>query len=301
MKTKIGAVDIGSNAIRFRWAESSDQNVPIVNVFKRRYPIQLGQDVFEKGIITQDKLDQLVLALEDIQHIQNIEGVDQIRFIATSAFRELKDVVKVQEYLLDKLGVSIDVISGEEEAALVVNSLRKRGYVQKNIQTCIFDIGGGSLELTVCESKKILKQESLNYGALKWRVEGFEDDESKKRKALKKINQFFSDVEPSKKIRTCLGVGGNVRRLGRVRKEFFGKRRDHVLKYKDLLVLKSLLPHMELNSFSQKMDVKIDQILLMYPAVQIIERIVDQWGSDLVWIPEMSLSLAVLDSLQDQM
>ena len=58
----IGAIDIGSNAIRMICARLTE-DYRIEELEKNRTPIRLGEDVFRIGYITEERIEQLLATI----------------------------------------------------------------------------------------------------------------------------------------------------------------------------------------------------------------------------------------------
>ena len=59
----IGAIDIGSNAIRMICARLTE-DYRIEELEKNRTPIRLGEDVFRMGYITEERIEQLLATIK---------------------------------------------------------------------------------------------------------------------------------------------------------------------------------------------------------------------------------------------
>ena len=62
----IGAIDIGSNAIRMICARLTE-DYRIEELEKNRTPIRLGEDVFRMGYITEERIEQLLATIKVYQ------------------------------------------------------------------------------------------------------------------------------------------------------------------------------------------------------------------------------------------
>jgi len=95
--TTLGAIDIGSNAIRLLVKNVEDYTTH--KEFKKvafiRVPIRLGEDVFSHGEISKEKQEDLSLALEGFSLLMKVYNVSKYRACATSAMREAKNGKKI--------------------------------------------------------------------------------------------------------------------------------------------------------------------------------------------------------------
>jgi exopolyphosphatase/guanosine-5'-triphosphate,3'-diphosphate pyrophosphatase len=158
------ACDIGSNTLRFVIAEVLDQKV--VEIIKeKRFIIRLAKNIEKERVISDEALNRLIEALKVIKKDLEKYGNITSRFVATSALREAENREEVIKAALN-LGIKIDIISPEEEAALMfkgvasaINLICQRGL--------IFDIGGGSTEYVIAKDGKIEYLKSLDLGVVK--------------------------------------------------------------------------------------------------------------------------------------
>src|SRR5512134_566670 len=96
--TRIGAIDMGSNAIRFYVVETTgDSDYRILE--NLREPIRLGGDVFLTGNIREENLRRAETAFRRFRQILKQNGVQTVRAVATSATREAGNA----DLVLDRL------------------------------------------------------------------------------------------------------------------------------------------------------------------------------------------------------
>lgn len=209
------ACDIGSNTLRFVIAEVLDQKV--VEIIKeKRFIIRLAKNIEKERVILSEALSRLIEALkiikEDLEKYGNIPS----RFVATSALREAENREEVIKAALN-LGIKIDIISPEEEAALMfkgvastINLNSKRGL--------IFDIGGGSTEYVIAKDGKIEYLKSLDLGVVKL-SDRFDFSKKVDKGELVFLAKFIESKLsqlPSTDIDTCVATAGTATTLAAI-------------------------------------------------------------------------------------
>jgi exopolyphosphatase/guanosine-5'-triphosphate,3'-diphosphate pyrophosphatase len=148
-RTMLGAIDAGSNAIRMVVAELSPTS-GLVRVEAERAPVRLGHDVFTRGDLDNDTIEQAIAAFAHFRAVFDKHGVTVYRAVATSAVRSAENRELLCHRLYHEAGIELDVIEGEEEARLVRKAVVNAFGVDA-APRCILDLGGGSLEVNLRE------------------------------------------------------------------------------------------------------------------------------------------------------
>ena len=131
--------------------------------FKRieylRFPLRLGNDVFKHQHISAESEDKLIRLLHVFKLLIELYGVDDYMICATSAFREAQNKGKVVKRIQEKLGISIDVVDGEQEGILIGKAIQ---YLLSDQKYLHVDVGGGSTEVGFyVGQEKIIKKLSI--------------------------------------------------------------------------------------------------------------------------------------------
>jgi exopolyphosphatase/guanosine-5'-triphosphate,3'-diphosphate pyrophosphatase len=141
-------MDIGTNSTRLLLADY-DGTTGQLHPLKRGLKItRIGEGMIEKNrVMSPGAMERTIAALEDFAGIIAAYPVEKIRLVATQAVREAANQAELKERIKERLGWTLEVISGAEEA-----KLSYRGAVQ-GLQTVgspfVVDIGGGSTEFLV--------------------------------------------------------------------------------------------------------------------------------------------------------
>ncbi|MFO0553962.1 MAG: Ppx/GppA phosphatase family protein [Polyangiaceae bacterium] len=178
---RLGAIDIGSNAIRLRVVDvdAPEQGPrgtrfrPFREVHAERVAVRLGHDVFTRGRIEPTMIAQACDALGVFRALLDQHKVERYRAVATSAAREAKNSDVFVERAQREAGIHIDVIEGVEEARLVQLAVRERMNLEGRTAVLV-DIGGGSTELTVLQDLSAIFTRSLPVGTVRL-IEAFLD------------------------------------------------------------------------------------------------------------------------------
>ncbi len=140
---KVASIDIGTNTILLLIGEADGRALkPLLEI---ETIVGLGQGLLRSGVLSTESMNRGYETLS--QYLERCQrmGVQQIFAVGTSALREAKNAGEFLERVRVKLGLSIEVISGEEEAQLSYLAVaRDLPDIERTI--LVVDVGGGSTE-----------------------------------------------------------------------------------------------------------------------------------------------------------
>lgn len=161
----MAAIDIGTNTILLLIAEVHQGKLK--TLLDRETIVRLGEGVQQSGTLSEGAMKRGLQALEVYLKECRKMKVEKIFAVGTSALREAKNSALFLQRVKENYGLSIDVISGEEEARLsfsaVTEDLRDR---ERPI--LVIDVGGGSTELVYGKDNAILQWISLPLGIVRF-------------------------------------------------------------------------------------------------------------------------------------
>lgn len=165
MSHTVAAVDCGTNSIRLLVLRREDDG-SIVEIDRQTRLARLGQGVDATGEFHPDALARTFAILDEYAALISAHGVATTRFVATSAARDASNRHLLHQGVEDRLGVALEVISGDEEARLSTAGVLSG--VDAPLPVLVIDIGGGSTELVVLgEGKAVQSAISLDIGAVR--------------------------------------------------------------------------------------------------------------------------------------
>jgi exopolyphosphatase/guanosine-5'-triphosphate,3'-diphosphate pyrophosphatase len=162
--TRIGVIDMGSNAIRFQIAELAGGVAAVLE--SHRLPVRLGQQVFETGQISEETIAAVVDGFRRFRASCERLQVGSVRAIATSAMRDAGNRDLLIDRLREVCGVEIEVISGTQEAYLLQLGVGTKLDLKKG-RSLLVDVGGGSVEVVVADRGEVVAADSYRLGALR--------------------------------------------------------------------------------------------------------------------------------------
>jgi exopolyphosphatase/guanosine-5'-triphosphate,3'-diphosphate pyrophosphatase len=154
--TRVAAVDIGTNSVRLLVAEIAGGGEPggAVDTLDRRMTItRLGAGVDAARALAPEAIDRTVAVLHEYRAAIDALDVTKVRATATSAARDAQNRDTFFEAATEALGVTPELLSGEEEARLsflgATAGLATTPGLDAPAPYLVVDIGGGSTELVV--------------------------------------------------------------------------------------------------------------------------------------------------------
>jgi exopolyphosphatase / guanosine-5'-triphosphate,3'-diphosphate pyrophosphatase len=161
--TNHAAIDIGTNSVHLLVAEvGQDGEFTVLTTDKET--VRLGDGPGDIRLLSEDAISRGVAALRRFAAIADSFDAT-IYAVATSAVRE-SDNGHVFVELAAQAGVTVDVISGPEEARLIHLGVLQALPVFDQ-QLLLVDIGGGSTEFLIGKSGRSLGARSLRIGHLR--------------------------------------------------------------------------------------------------------------------------------------
>ena len=161
--SRVAAIDCGTNSIRLLIADITGGNFK--EVLRTMEIVRLGQGVDQNKSFHPDAIARTLSAVEKFAQLIASKGVEKIRFCATSATRDASNRELITNGVKKILGVEVEVIPGEQEAALSFIGATKE-LSQSDGPFLVVDIGGGSTEF-VFGSEKVEFAKSVNIGCVR--------------------------------------------------------------------------------------------------------------------------------------
>jgi exopolyphosphatase/guanosine-5'-triphosphate,3'-diphosphate pyrophosphatase len=277
---KFGAIDIGTNAARLLIGEVCNEGNHsfVKKISYTRIPLRLGEQVFDNGIISDDKITEFVKAMKAFKLISEMFHVLELRACATSAMREAKNGKKVVSKILAETGISIEVISGDEEARLIFGTFFLLDF-DKTSPFMVIDVGGGSTEISVFEDGTRVASKSFELGTLRL-LKGKTDS-----KIWKELSFWLEKNVDSKMEHKIFATGGNINKVHKM----VGSNTSEIQTRK-VSKLRKELEKMTLEAREDVFQLKPDRADVIVPACEIFEFILKELKVKTFFVPKIGLS-----------
>lgn len=302
---KIAAFDIGSNAVRMASASVS-LNGEVHLIRRERRSIRLGSEAFNAGHFSDHTINEFVRVFKEFKKELIHDDVESFRAVATSAYRNADNAEVLGQRVLEETGIFIESINGQEEATLIRKAIQTQiDLSAKNY--LLFDIGGGSAELTYLERGVAKGAISLPMGTVrlleigKKSMEEGQPAELGYRTYLSEmgplIQKFLSEVYPGNRPLRIVGTGGNFKRLSRLRKKVLGKKNIRYVLPDEVAVIREALEETPYLKRMKKFGLRPDRADVIIPAIHIMEKVMGYIPVKKIIAPDIGLIHGLLHEL----
>ena len=144
---QLAAIDIGTNTIKLLVA-SVEEDGSLQILSREKALVRLGSETLTTGRLSEEAIEAGVAAVEQFLRSVRAAGAELVRTVATCAVREASNSGEFLEAVRRRTGVTVDVVSGEEEARLINLGVRSE-YPARFDPLFLIDIGGGSTEFVI--------------------------------------------------------------------------------------------------------------------------------------------------------
>lgn len=183
-----------------------------------------------KGLNAQNEMDmryfqrKVMPVIQKMKGIMRQEHVDVVYSVATAAYRTAKNRDEVIEYIKERAGINVRILSKKEESmtTLVAYSLssRYKAELYSSPHIIMIDQGGGSTEVSVFDNMTLSGSYSINLGTTALRNKLFLDADvetpienvlrKSDQKLKERLNTFYKnmgDIMYAREDSFCICVG----------------------------------------------------------------------------------------------
>lgn len=300
---RVAALDVGSNAIRFRAAEFASATESTV-LAEERFPIRLGHDVFLTGRLAPQAVDAAVEAIGRLRARMEELSVSHYRAVATSATRESRNGGEFVERLRAETGIELEVVTGSEEARLVYVAV-KHSVPFGNRKWILVDLGGGSVEVSLVDGNGILWSESHTMGSVRLLEElSVSGDEPgrfqrllREYAATLRIPAIAQQWNPAGVVAT----GGNIEALAKLTGAAPRADGPPVLPLAELRRAITLLSRLSYRQRVEQLGLREDRADVILPAALVYQRVAELCGAEEIVVPGVGVKDGILLDLVDDL
>ncbi|MFN6567252.1 Ppx/GppA phosphatase family protein [Dendronalium sp. ChiSLP03b] len=162
----IAAIDLGTNSLHMVVVKI-DPTLPSFSIIAReKETVRLGDRNITTGELKPEIMEKAIATLGRFQEVAKTFDAETVIAVATSAVREAPNGKDFLHKVEAEVGLSVDLISGQEEARRIYLGVLS-GMEFHNQPHIIIDIGGGSTELILGDSHEPRTLTSTKVGAVR--------------------------------------------------------------------------------------------------------------------------------------
>jgi exopolyphosphatase/guanosine-5'-triphosphate,3'-diphosphate pyrophosphatase len=235
---RLVSIDIGTNTILLLIAEVEEEKIK--PLFEMETVVRLGEGVQESGILTKEAMDRGIETLSHYLERCQAMKAQKIFAVGTSALREAKNSAEFLRLVKEKTNLSIEVISGEEEARLSFLAVSK-DLMEVNEPILVVDVGGGSTEFILGRGNRVDQWTSLPLGSVRFTEQFLHSDPVSQEEwniMEKRIRELLAEIPHSQEPFSMVAVGGTATTLASVDQgleEFIPEKIHHFVLRKEAL------------------------------------------------------------------
>jgi exopolyphosphatase/guanosine-5'-triphosphate,3'-diphosphate pyrophosphatase len=176
----LAAMDIGTNSVRLAVIELQPGGT-WTTLASQKQVVRLGEGEFatetvnkkrdtdapQRHRLTSEAIGRGALVCARFAEVARGFGADEIIALATAAVREADNKEDFVNRVRDLADLDVRVISGQEEARLIYLGVSSGIEIPLGQRALFMDIGGGSTELIVGDSRNYMFLDSLRLGAIR--------------------------------------------------------------------------------------------------------------------------------------
>jgi len=300
---RLGAIDLGSNAIRYTALEI-DEHGRQTALAADRVPVRLGHGVFVSGKLVPEAMDAAIAALAAIRERFATLGVTHVRAVATSAVREAANGEAFLKRARRGARVALETITGSEEARLVHLAVAARMPLGESPWLAA-DLGGGSVEVSLVDSAGVVWSESHTMGSVRLLEElaGAGDDPGRFRRL---VGEYIETLRLPLAARTrplagFIATGGNIEALARLAGIDGTATGVGVVPLATLAGVIDTLSRLSFRQRVAELGLREDRADVILPAALVYERLATLAGAEQVHVPFVGLREGLVLDLAERL
>ncbi|SHE77825.1 Ppx/GppA phosphatase family protein [Dysgonomonas macrotermitis] len=286
---RLAAIDIGSNSVKLLISDAINSNnkIALRTASFTRVPLQLGEDTFSMGYVSEEKIRKLSELIKTFISLVQINEVEYWSICATSALREAANANEIVDYLWNSTRQYINIISTDEEARLIGLNLENRRDDDNKVYV-VADVGGGCTEITAFVKNQKPVYKSFDLGTIR---------PLKKEEELsewKKLETWMQSVRNGHKELILMGSGGNINQLNSI-----FRKRGKIKRY-DLNKYYIYLKEMDYEEFIFSAKIGLNRAMVIMPAIKIYLHLMKILKAEEIEIPVIGLADGMIRNLYSE-
>jgi exopolyphosphatase/guanosine-5'-triphosphate,3'-diphosphate pyrophosphatase len=211
-------LDVGTNSVKYHLGERRSDGTSHTLV-DRSAVTRLGEGQSDSGELAEPAIARTVEAIVAMVEEARRSGPVDIVAVGTAGLRRAPNRAVLVDAVHERTGVTVEVISGEEEARLAFLAATS-ALPAANGRLAVFDTGGGSSQFTFGHDDRVDEQFSVYVGAVRTAERfGLESVTTADTlgAALAWLSSELSDLDDRPQPDVVVGIGGGVTNLAAVK------------------------------------------------------------------------------------
>ncbi len=205
-------IDVGTNSVKFHIGERHADG-SWGTIVDRAEVTRLGEGIAETGDIAPAALERTAEAIAGMVAEARAHRASALVAVGTMGMRNAGNSDAFIARVLERSGVTIEVIPGEEEARLAYRAAVAGLGLTGGRRRVVFDTGGGSTQFTFGRGDAVDEQFSVNVGAVRLTAQfGLGGPITRERldEALAAVADEFGRLDDAPAPDVLVGMGGAV-------------------------------------------------------------------------------------------
>jgi exopolyphosphatase/guanosine-5'-triphosphate,3'-diphosphate pyrophosphatase len=189
MAKQVAVMDLGTNTFHLLIANGTAADYK--EIIHEHDAVRLGEGGINKGIIQPEAYQRGIASMQKFKADMDQHNVEQARAIATSAVRNAANGKQFIDDVLNRTGIQIELIDGEQEAEYIYKGVKLAGGLDDKT-SLIMDIGGGSVEFILGNANGMLWKQSFEIGAARL-MDKFHQNDPITVEAIELLNVYLTE------------------------------------------------------------------------------------------------------------
>lgn len=290
-----GAVYIGSYEVSLKIFEfSAKKKLHEIDHIRKR--IDLGRDVYQKGIIGYESVEELCDTLSEFAQIMKGYRVDSSEVYASAILRDAENSLFVINQIFLRTCFRVKVLSNSEYRFVGYKSVAGGAQFEQMIQTsaAVVDIGGSGIQITLFRKGELITTQHLEMGSVRIRELLGDRGQSKERyqrqieEYVSKKMEVFRAIYLEEEVESIIILSDYC---VEVVKAMNGKRKeDEVISATKLLAYIMKLQEKSLEEICKELNLSSDKDPLILPSMVIYKTLIAGVGASQVWVPDFNIN-----------
>ncbi|MCS6821839.1 MAG: phosphatase [Microscillaceae bacterium] len=295
----LAVIDVGSNGARMQISrvlinDSATKDKPIYSLKEVeyvRFPLRLGEDVFDFYAISPKKENQILKLLLSFKLLIELFECEDMLAVATSAFREASNGKEIVQKIKKEIGIDLQIISGSQEAEYLSFIISTMLEADKNYLH--IDVGGGSTELSLYINTQRVNSKSFPVGSIR-NANSTENQEN-----MQAIQDWVKEQIALHNVKKAeifaIGTGGNINKISSL-----VERKGNFIPVADIKAVQGHIAKMSLEERINKLKLNPDRADTILPATSIYLSVMQWAGAKTILVPKVGLKDGILHYLMQK-